>query len=415
MQIEIISTDSIIPNPKQPRESFEKEKLQELADSITEHDLLHPIIVQKKGNNYQILAGERRWRAYDFAGIKEIPAVVKEVSELEGREISIIENWHRLRLAPLESEKYLAELYEDGLKEGRYKSVRDMARKTGISNQTLNPLILAHKDRIEQNLPRSTTHRDIDRTRELKEDPENRRAVLDLRAKDKIIATDLPKYSEVVKKSTEPVKKALLKNEPSITPELAEAILTIESQDEQASIISHIELEGLTEEKAKVFTQTVKGASESVKEAMLKPKSKITPEIAREIMTLENEEEQRSVIAQTEALRLDETEVKTIIERQKYTEEPKITLEEWGEIQDKYQQLQDELNEKYDTPEVKQRGYLFRNWLAHTTIYGGLQSSFCPHCGKQHSGKLTWDCCGLPVDKAYTETRDNYQNSIKKD
>lgn len=270
MQIEFIPTDRISPNPRQPRESFEKEKLQELADSITEHDLLHPIIVQKKGKNYQILAGERRWRAYDFAGIKKIPAVVKDVSELEGREIGIIENWHRLRLEPLESEKYLAELYEDGRKAGRYTSILDMARKTGIPDGTLNTILISHKERIAQNLSSMSSTQDIERTKRLRDTPEDRKQVLDLRAKDKIIATDLPKYSEVVEKSTDPVKKALLKAEPTITPEIAEDVLTVEREEEQEAIIRKIETEGLTPEKTKKLIKIMRNAPEPVKKAILR-------------------------------------------------------------------------------------------------------------------------------------------------
>ena len=75
MQVKMIRIDEIRPNPFQPRESFPKEEIQQLAKSIKVFGLLQPIIVRKKGKTYEIIAGERRWRAAHFAGLKEIPAI----------------------------------------------------------------------------------------------------------------------------------------------------------------------------------------------------------------------------------------------------------------------------------------------------------------------------------------------------
>lgn len=90
------------PNPFQPRKAFDGEKLEELAESIREHGVVQPIVVRVKGEGYEIVAGERRWRASRLAGLKAIPAVVREFSETQVMEIALIENLQREDLNPLE-------------------------------------------------------------------------------------------------------------------------------------------------------------------------------------------------------------------------------------------------------------------------------------------------------------------------
>lgn len=90
------------PNKDQPRKEFDKEKLDELADSISKHGVIQPIIVTKKGNTYQIVAGERRWRASKQAGLKKIPAIVRDYDEIKVMEVALIENLQREDLNPVE-------------------------------------------------------------------------------------------------------------------------------------------------------------------------------------------------------------------------------------------------------------------------------------------------------------------------
>jgi ParB family transcriptional regulator, chromosome partitioning protein len=94
--------DEIIPNKNQPRKFFDDDKLQELVDSITEKGVLQPIMVQKSNDGYEIIVGERRWRASKKAGLKKIPAVIKETTDTESLELAIIENIHRHDLNPIE-------------------------------------------------------------------------------------------------------------------------------------------------------------------------------------------------------------------------------------------------------------------------------------------------------------------------
>ncbi len=94
--------DEIVPNKNQPRKLFDDSKLQDLIDSIKEKGVLQPIVVQKSGNGYEIIVGERRWRASKKAGLKKIPAVIKETTDTESLELAIIENIHRHDLNPIE-------------------------------------------------------------------------------------------------------------------------------------------------------------------------------------------------------------------------------------------------------------------------------------------------------------------------
>lgn len=90
------------PNKDQPRRTFDKEKLEELSESIKKHGVIQPIIVVKKDEVYQIVAGERRWRASKLAGLKKIPAIVREYDEIKVMEVALIENLQREDLNPVE-------------------------------------------------------------------------------------------------------------------------------------------------------------------------------------------------------------------------------------------------------------------------------------------------------------------------
>ena len=98
----MMKISDIEPNRDQPRKNFDKEALDELADSIRQFGIIQPIVVQKKDDYYEIIAGERRWRAAKMAGLKEIPVVIKEFSDQQIVEISLIENIQREDLNPVE-------------------------------------------------------------------------------------------------------------------------------------------------------------------------------------------------------------------------------------------------------------------------------------------------------------------------
>jgi ParB family chromosome partitioning protein len=139
-----ILIDDIVPNRLQPRKFFDDEKLEELVFSIQEKGVLQPVIVQKgKGNHYELVVGERRWRASKKAGLKKIPAIVRDVSDAESLEIAIIENIHRQDLNPIEeAEAYSQLANEFGLTQEKLAK-RLGKNRTTITN-TLRLLKLPH-------------------------------------------------------------------------------------------------------------------------------------------------------------------------------------------------------------------------------------------------------------------------------
>ncbi len=98
----LIHISDIEPNKSQPRRKFDEDALQELADSIKQYGIIQPLILQKKDKFYEIIAGERRWRAARIAGLKEVPAIIKDYSPQEVVEIALIENIQREDLNPIE-------------------------------------------------------------------------------------------------------------------------------------------------------------------------------------------------------------------------------------------------------------------------------------------------------------------------
>lgn len=122
----------IQPNKEQPRSDFNQEQMNELAASIKQHGIIQPLLVQKKGAFYEIIAGERRWRAAKIAGLKEIPVIVREYSRQESMEISLIENVQREDLNPIEEAKAYQQLVQEfGLKQD------EIAERVGKNRTTV--------------------------------------------------------------------------------------------------------------------------------------------------------------------------------------------------------------------------------------------------------------------------------------
>ena len=108
-----IAIDKVFANPDQPRKIFDETALRELADSISVHGVIMPIVVNKKGDGFMIIAGERRWRASKLAGKTTVPAIVKDYSERQVKEISLIENLQREDLNPIEAANAMKQLMEE--------------------------------------------------------------------------------------------------------------------------------------------------------------------------------------------------------------------------------------------------------------------------------------------------------------
>lgn len=131
----MLKTSQLEPNKGQPRKKFDEEKIEELAQSISQYGIIQPIIACKKDDYYQIIAGERRWRAAKKAGIKEVPVVIKDYSEKEIAEISLIENIQREDLNPIEEAKSYKQLIEEYKLTQEELAVRVSKSRTEIANK----------------------------------------------------------------------------------------------------------------------------------------------------------------------------------------------------------------------------------------------------------------------------------------
>lgn len=147
--LELMMKLSLIqPNQEQPRKEFDQESLKELADSIKRYGVLQPLLVQKVGNFYQIIAGERRWRAARMAGLTEVPVVIKEYSRQESMEISLIENVQRADLNPIEE----AQAYQRLVKEFGLTQEEIAARVSKNRVTITNTMRLLRLDEQIQNM-----------------------------------------------------------------------------------------------------------------------------------------------------------------------------------------------------------------------------------------------------------------------
>jgi ParB family chromosome partitioning protein len=127
-QIRQIIIDSITPSPLQPRKDFPAESLQELVESIRQHGIIQPLVVRAVDGRYELIAGERRWRAAQHIGLSQVPVIVRSASDRDVLELSLIENLQRADLSPIEEAQGYARLAgEFGMRQ------EDIARKVGRS------------------------------------------------------------------------------------------------------------------------------------------------------------------------------------------------------------------------------------------------------------------------------------------
>lgn len=131
---QVLKINQVEPNKDQPRKQFDNDSLKELAGSIKQYGIIQPIVVCKKDNYYEIIAGERRWRAAKMAGLKEIPVIIKDYSEKEIAEISLIENIQREDLNPIEEAQAYKNLIEEFHLTQEELSERISKSRTQIAN-----------------------------------------------------------------------------------------------------------------------------------------------------------------------------------------------------------------------------------------------------------------------------------------
>ncbi|MEY8355148.1 ParB/RepB/Spo0J family partition protein [Lachnospiraceae bacterium 54-53] len=144
-----LKLSSIEPNHHQPRKEFREEALLELAESMKEYGVLQPLLVQKKGDIYEIIAGERRWRAAKLAGLKEVPVVIREYTKQQSMEIALIENVQREDLNPIEEARAYQRLMQEFSLKQEEIAARVAKNRVTITNSMR---LLKLDDRVQEML-----------------------------------------------------------------------------------------------------------------------------------------------------------------------------------------------------------------------------------------------------------------------
>lgn len=146
-QIILVNIENIIPNRFQPRLQFDEEALNELAASIKEHGIIQPLVLRRVGDKFEIIAGERRYKASQIAGLTSVPAIICDLDDNESAEVAIIENTHRRALSPIEEAKSYKKLLDR-----RYVTQDQLAKRLGTSQSNVaNKIRLLSLDENVQN------------------------------------------------------------------------------------------------------------------------------------------------------------------------------------------------------------------------------------------------------------------------
>ena len=130
-----VSLDDIIPNRFQPRLSFDEQGLNELAESIRQHGIIQPLVLRKIGDKYEIIAGERRYKASYIAGLTKVPAVIIDLNDNESAEVAIVENIQRKDLSPIEEAKSYKKLLDRGYLTQDQLASRMVKNQSTVSNK----------------------------------------------------------------------------------------------------------------------------------------------------------------------------------------------------------------------------------------------------------------------------------------
>ena len=166
-EVVYIYLDDIIPNRFQPREVFDEKALKELAVSIKEHGVIQPIIVRKVNNKYEIIAGERRYKASALAGITKIPAIIRDLDDKESSKIALLENLQRRNLNPIEEARTykkileLDEMTQEELAKTMGKSQSSVANKIRLLSLTDTVQDALLKEEINKIIPKDNNKGDI--------------------------------------------------------------------------------------------------------------------------------------------------------------------------------------------------------------------------------------------------------------
>lgn len=200
----LVKITMVEPNRKQPRKTFDEDSLQELSDSIKQVGLIQPILVQDKKDHYEIIAGERRWRASKMAGLKEIPVIIRNYTEQEIMEISLIENIQREDLNPIEEAlAYKRLLTEFNLKQDEVAE-RVSKSRAAVTNSIR---LLKLDERVQQMVVDDMISTGHARTLLAVEDPEEQYMLAQKIFDERLSVRDIEKLVKNLHKPEKPKKK----------------------------------------------------------------------------------------------------------------------------------------------------------------------------------------------------------------
>lgn len=201
----VVKITMVEPNRKQPRKNFDEDALQELADSIKQFGLIQPILVQDRKDHYEIIAGERRWRAAKMAGLKEVPVLIRSYSEQEIMEISLIENIQREDLNPIEE----AQAYKRLLEEFHLKQDEVAERVSKSRAAVTNSMrLLKLSDEVQQMLIDDMISTGHARALLAIDNPEEQYNMAQRIFDEKLSVREVEKLVKNLNKPVKPVKKA---------------------------------------------------------------------------------------------------------------------------------------------------------------------------------------------------------------
>jgi ParB/RepB/Spo0J family partition protein len=262
MKLVTVPVREIRPNPFQPRQRFEEESLKELANSLRSTEIIQPIIVRRIQKGYQIIAGERRWRAAQIAGLKEVPCIVRESPEEKILLESLVENLHRKDLTDIERENAIHELWKNRKPLG-FETKPELASAIGIPVQNVENDIAAWEfRRKEGGIPPSTPTYIITRTEGLP--VKERKKIIEKVQTGKLQAQEAYTAIKVLRKASEPVKQDLLKPKPVLTPRMAETIVEeVPDEKQQRHILEQVKLKRLTEDEVQDWVSEIRRARET--------------------------------------------------------------------------------------------------------------------------------------------------------
>ena len=202
----LVKITKVEPNREQPRKNFNEDALQELADSIKQFGLLQPILVQDRKTHYEIIAGERRWRAAKLAGLKEVPVIIRDYTEQEIVEISLIENIQREDLNPIEeAQAYKKLLTEFNLKQDEVAE-RVSKSRTAVTNSMR---LLKLCDEVQQMIIDDMISTGHARALISIEDPEQQYTIAQRVFDEKLSVRDVEKLVKDLNKPQKPKKEVV--------------------------------------------------------------------------------------------------------------------------------------------------------------------------------------------------------------